>query len=41
MSYTNKPKPKIITPFDDKQRFKNLVLEVIKDMEIFTHTPDF
>ena len=40
MSYTNKPKPKIITPFDDKQRFKNLVLEVIKDMEIFTHTPD-
>ena len=28
---SSKPKPNVITPFDDKQRFKNLVLEVIKD----------
>ena len=37
---SSKTKPNIITPFDDKQRFKNLVLEVFKDMEIFTHVPD-
>ena len=37
---SSKPKPNVITPFDDKQRFKNLVLEVIKDMEVFTHIPD-
>ena len=36
----SKQKPNIITPFDDKQRFKNLVLEVISDTTIFTHTPD-
>ena len=35
-----KVKPNIITPFDDKQRFKNLVKEVINDTSIFTHTPD-
>ena len=37
---SSKPKPNVITPFNDKQRFKNLVLEVIKDMEVFTHVPD-
>ena len=37
---SSKPKPNVVTPFDNKQRFKNLVLEVIKDMEVFTHTPD-
>jgi len=37
---SSKPKPNIITPFDDKQRFKNLVQEVINDTTIFTHTPD-
>lgn len=36
----SKKKPNIITPFDDKQRFKNLVQEVINDTTIFTHTPD-
>ena len=33
-------KPNIITAFDDKQRFKNLVQDVFNDMEIFSHTPD-
>ena len=37
---SSKPKPNVITPFDDKQRFKNLVLEVFQDMEIFSHIPD-
>lgn len=36
----SKPKPNIITPFNDKQRFKDLVLEVISDTSIFTHIPD-
>jgi hypothetical protein len=36
----SKSKPNIITPFDDKQRFKNLVQEVINDTTIFTHVPD-
>lgn len=36
----SKSKPNIITPFDDKQRFKNLVKEVINDTSIFTHVPD-
>ena len=35
-----KVKPNIVTPFDDRQRFKNLVLEVIGDTSIFTHIPD-
>lgn len=35
-----KPKPNIITPFDDKLRTKNLVLEVIDDAWIYQHTPD-
>jgi len=33
-------KPNIITTFDDKQRFKSLMLETFKDMEIFAHIPD-
>jgi ribosome biogenesis SPOUT family RNA methylase Rps3 len=36
----SKKKPNIITPFDDKQRFKNLVQEVISDTTIFTYIPD-
>ena len=36
----SKQKPNIITPFDDKQRFKDLVQEVINDTTIFTHIPD-
>ena len=37
---SSKPKPDIVTPFDDKLRFKNLVQEVINDTTIFTHVPD-
>ena len=36
----SKIKPSIVTPFNDRQRFKNLVQEVINDTTIFTHTPD-
>lgn len=36
----SKPKPNIITPFNDRQRFKDLVQEVIDDTTIFTHIPD-
>ena len=36
----SKKKPNIITPFNDKQRFKDLVNEVIRDTRIFTHIPD-
>ena len=36
----SKTKPNIITPFDDKQRFKDLIYEVISDTTIFTHIPD-
>ena len=35
-----KLKPNIITPFNDKQRFKDLVQEVINDTTIYTHVPD-
>ena len=35
-----KTPPKINVPFDNKQRFKNLVLEVISDTSIFTYIPD-
>jgi len=35
-----KVKPNIITPFNDRERFKNLVQEVINDTTIFTHVPD-
>lgn len=36
----SKQKPNIIVPFDDKQRFKNLVLEVVNDSWIYTLIPD-
>jgi hypothetical protein len=36
----SKQKPNIITPYNDRQRIKNLVLEVIDDTFIYTHTPD-
>ena len=36
----SKVKPSIITPFNDKQRFKNLVQEVINDSWIYTLTPE-
>lgn len=36
----SKIKPNIITPFNDKQRFKNLVLEVINDTTIYTLIPE-
>jgi len=35
-----KVKPNIVTPFNDRARFKNLVQEVINDTTIFTHIPD-
>ena len=34
-------RPNIITPFNDKQRFKDLVLNVISDSSIYSTTPDF
>jgi hypothetical protein len=36
----SKIKPNIVTPFNDRQRFKDLVQEVINDMTIFTLVPD-
>lgn len=36
----SKRKPNIITPFNDRQRFKDLVNEVINDSWIYSHTPD-
>lgn len=36
----SKSKPNIIVPFNDRQRFKDLVQEVINDTTIFTHIPD-
>jgi len=33
-------KPNIIVPFDDKQRFKDLVLQVINDTAIYSHNVD-
>jgi len=36
----SKVKPSIITPFNDKQRFKNLVNEVIEDSWIYTLVPE-
>lgn len=33
--------PKINVPFDDKERFRNLVSDVINDAWIYTLTPDF
>ena len=37
----SKQKPNIIVPFDDKQRFKDLVNEVINDSWIYSVVPDF
>ena len=36
----SKVNPNIVTPFNDRQRFKDLVLEVIGDTTIFTLIPD-
>ena len=36
----SKIKPSIIAPFNDRERFKNLVLDVISDTSIFTLIPD-
>lgn len=36
----SKQKPNIVTPFNDRQRFKDLVQDVIDDTTIFTHVPD-
>ena len=36
----NKVKPNIITPFNDRARFKALVQETINDTTIYTHVPD-
>lgn len=36
----SRQKPNIITPFDEKQRFKDFVKEVINDSWIYTITPD-
>jgi hypothetical protein len=36
----SKSKPNIITPFNDRARFKALVQEVINDTTIFTHVPN-
>jgi len=36
----SKIKPSIVTPFNDRQRFKDLVQEVISDTTIFTLIPD-
>lgn len=36
----SKVKPNIIAPFNDRTRFKNLVLEVITDTFIYTHEPN-
>lgn len=36
----SKQKPNIITPFNDRQRFKDLVNEVINDSWIYTLIPD-
>jgi hypothetical protein len=37
---SNKKKPNIIVPFNDRKRFKNLIQEIINDTTIFTHVPD-
>ena len=36
----SKVSPNIITPFNDRQRLKDLVFEVIDDTFITTHSPD-
>ena len=37
---SNKKKPNIIVPFNDRKRFKSLIQEIINDTTIFTHVPD-
>ena len=37
----SKVSPNIITPFNDRQRLKDLVFEVIDDTFITTHTKSF
>ena len=37
---SSKKKPNIITPFNDRKRFKDLIQEIINDTTIFTHVPD-
>lgn len=36
----SKTRPNIVTPFNDRERFKSLVQEVINDTTIYTHIPD-
>ena len=36
----SKTQPQIVVPFNDRERFKSLVQEVINDTTIFTHIPD-
>ena len=36
----SKTRPNIVIPFNDRERFKSLVQEVINDTTIFTHIPD-
>mgnify|MGYP001581865443 FL=1 len=37
---SSKRKPNIVTPFNDRKRFKGLIQEIINDTTIFTHVPD-
>ena len=37
---SSKRKPNIVTPFNDRKRFKDLIQEIINDTTIFTHVPD-
>lgn len=36
----SKTQPQIVVPFNDRERFKSLVREVINDTTIYTHIPD-
>lgn len=37
----SKPRPNIpVVPFNDRTRYKNLVLEVLDDMVVYTYQPD-
>lgn len=36
----SKTQPQIVVPFNDRERFKSLVQEVINDTTIYTHIPD-
>tara|TARA_Y100000389_G_C17195476_1_gene380979 strand:+ start:186 stop:554 length:369 start_codon:yes stop_codon:yes gene_type:complete len=37
---SSKRKPNIVTPFNDRKRFKSLIQEIVNDTTIFTHVPD-